>query len=444
VNQAFASFSVGTWAIAVTFSFSAAANGLNRDGVGARSMAIAGADAASGEDPLSSMGLNPAGLVYAERPELGLGFIGGFVSGHYEKGFGIAGRLDESFRALPEAALALPIGDRFALGMSFVPDSLLLAEWNYVDAPGGLNGTTSYGQQEHRSELVLLRSAFGAAIRLHPAFALGASIGLLYNENRLDAPYIFQDLHPSSAAAVNGAKTLLDLQTSGFGWNVQIGALYSPLTNLQFGFTYKTEAKITSHGDANGDPYAQFGVAPGPLAFHYDASVENTFPQEITGAVSWKFHARWRLSLQVDWQDWSDAFQSLPVHLENGSNPAVNGVLGSNVRDLIPLDWKDRFVYRAGLEHEIADRFFLRAGYAYGRSPVPNATLTPLTAVIMEHMVSAGIGYAAKSWGLDLAWQYDLPVTREIGASRLRAGEYSDSSVRVNVHRIALTGRYRF
>lgn len=406
-------------------------------------MSMGGADAAYAQDALGSMGANPAALATLGKSEVDLGLLGGITSGRFEKG-SIQGHLNESFQALPEAAFALPVNDKVALGLSFVPESLLLADWRYPDVPGGLDGKTTYGQQEHRSELVVLRSALGAAVKLHPTFQLGASVGLLYNENRLVTPFIFQNLQPASAAAVNGAKTLLDLETSGFGWNVQLGALYAPVTNLQFAVTYKTESEISTDGQASGDPYAQFGVPPGPLAFHYDANVRNVFPQEVSAGASWKFHPQWRLALQVDWIDWSDAFQTLPVRLDHGSNPAVNGVLGASFQDNVPLNWRDRFVYRAGIEYAIVPNVFLRAGYAYGQSPAPDATLTPLTAVIMEHMVSAGFGYDTKSWGADLAWQYDLPASRHVGVSGLRSGEYSNSTVDVSVHRIALTAHYRF
>ena len=405
-------------------------------------MSMGGADAASASDSLGAMAANPAGLAFLPRPEFSLGWVGGIASGRYDKPGASHGRLDETFRALPEGALALPIGaSPVTVGLSFIPDSLLLADWNYADAPGGLDGATTYGGQEHRSEIVVLRSALGAAVRLHPSFSVGASIGLLYNENRLKAPYIFQDLQP---ATVNGAKTLLDLETSGLGWNVQVGALYAPLTNLQFSLAYKTEAKVSTEGDANGDPYAQFGAAPGPLGFHYDATVENTFPHEITAGASWRFLPQWRLALQVDWVNWSAAFRALPVRLENGNNPAVNGVLGSRFQDNIPLHWKDRFVYRAGLEYALLDSLFLRAGYAFGESPVPDSTLSPVTAAIMEHMVTAGLGYAWRSWNFDAAWQHDLPAERNIGASGLRSGEYSNSSIKVSIHRFALTARYQF
>lgn len=432
-------------ACAAALQPSSMGNGINRDGVGARSMSLGGADAATASGALGAMGANPAGLSLLQRPEAQLGFIGGIASGEYRKNPGVSGELDGTFGALPEAAGAYRLENApVVFGLSFVPDSLLLADWNYLDAPGGLGGAASYGVQEHRSEIVVLRSALGAAVQLHPTFSFGASIGLLYNENTLRAPYAFQNLEPASAAGVNGGKTLLDLETSGYGWNAQIGLLYAPLTNLQFGLTYKSKAEVSSNGDASGDPYAQFGVAPGPLAFHYDANVRNTFPHEIAAGLAWQAHPKWRIALQVDWLNWADAFNTLPVRLRNGSNATVNGVLGANVQDNIPLRWKDRFVYRLGVEHALCEGLFLRAGYAYGSSPAPDETLTPMTAAIMEHMVSAGAGFERGSWGLDVAWQHDLPTEQSVGASDLRSGEYSNSVVDVSVHRVALTARYRF
>ena len=38
------------------------ANGIYRDGIGARSMSMGGADVAWAEDPLGALGANPAGL----------------------------------------------------------------------------------------------------------------------------------------------------------------------------------------------------------------------------------------------------------------------------------------------------------------------------------------------------------------------------------------------
>jgi len=165
----------------------------------------------------------------------------------------------------------------------------------------------------------------------------------------------------------------------------------------------------------------------------------------VQAGVSWKVHPRVRLAFQVDWINWSDAFDELPITLTNGSNADINGFVGSStLQDTPPLRWKDRFVYRFGVEYLLSEHFVLRAGYAYGESPVPDGTLTPLTAVIMEHTVSAGVGYRHGRYRVDLAYQYDIPAERKVGTSALQAGEYSNSRTEVSLHWLAITTAIEF
>ena len=134
---------------------------------------------------------------------------------------------------------------------------------------------------------------------------------------------------------------------------------------------------------------ANIGLGAARPDFHYDAEVVNAFPQMISGGVSWQAHARLRLAAQLDWIDWSGAFDDLHVKLRNGNNTDLNGVVGSDsMEDVVPLDWKDQLIVRVGGEFAATERIQLRAGYSYGRSPVPSGTLTPLTAVIMEHALT--------------------------------------------------------
>jgi long-chain fatty acid transport protein len=188
----------------------------------------------------------------------------------------------------------------------------------------------------------------------------------------------------------------------------------------------------------------QFGHPQGTLPFDYDANVRNIFPQDVTVGVSWKLHPQWRLAFQLDWIDWANAFHTLPVKLSEGNNATVNSVLGSSFSDSIPLNWKDELVYRAGLEYEVTKNLALRAGYCYGSSPVPDSTLTPMTAAIMENTITAGIGYQWRRFQFELAYQYDIPATQYVGTSGLRAGEYSNSSTEVSMHTLALTTSMRF
>ena len=427
------------------FHTAARANGIYRNGVGARAMSLGGADVAWAEDPLGAMSLNPAGLGFIKVPALDFSFAGAVLDAKFTNPANREGYLKDSLGGLADVALAIPAGSRVTLGLGLIPDALLSANWRYTDAPGGLDGVTSYGFQKHRSEIILLRTALGAGVTLSENVSVGASLGVVYNRNTLQAPYIFQD-----QPALRGAKTLLDLGTDGFGVNGNFGVLFRPHPDWQIGLAYRTETRIRSHGAAAGNAGVQFQSLGGLFAlarpdFHYDAEVVNTLPQMISGGISWRAHPRLRLTTQVDWINWRDAFDRLRIKLSNGNNADLNGLTGGNsIEDFVPLDWQDRFVYRAGVDFAVSENFHVRGGYSYGRSPVPDSTLTPLTAAIAEHTFTTGVGYTRGRWQIDLAYQYDLPVAGRVDLSRLRAGEYSHSEVDLSVHWIGITTSIRF
>jgi hypothetical protein len=95
--------------IGLCTALKARADGIYGNGVGARSMAMGGADVAWASDPLGAMGVNPAGLGFLARPELDLGVTGGFVDGTFNKPGVSHGNLDTTPGALPEGAFAIPI-----------------------------------------------------------------------------------------------------------------------------------------------------------------------------------------------------------------------------------------------------------------------------------------------------------------------------------------------
>jgi long-chain fatty acid transport protein len=421
----------------------ASANGIYGNGIGADAMSMGGAEVAWAADPLSAMTANPAGLGFLSKPEIDLGAEGAVLEGNFSKA-GSGGGLDSSLNALPEGAFAYPLKQiPLTFGISVAPQAALLANWHYNDPPGGLGGVT-YGYQQDKSEILLLRSALGVGWQINSQLSIGASAGLLYNENELVAPYIFQDVQsPTVPNPANGAKTLLNLRTTGFGGDATVGILFRATTNLQFGAFYQSESIINSTGNASGNPYAQL---PGVSAFHYDAEVKNKFPQNASAGVSWGFLPKFRVSAQVDWIDWAHAFDTLHIGMSNGNNPNLYGpgTLGASFRDNFPLNWSSEFVYRIGLEYDVTENLSLRLGYCYGSSPVPDATLTPMTAAITEHTITAGAGYHWGRYKVELAYQYYLPATQNIGQSGLLSGEYSNSSTTVSAHVVALTTGFTF
>ena len=133
------------------------------------------------------------------------------------------------------------------------------------------------------------------------------------------------------------------------------------------------------------------------------------------------------------------------IRLTAGNNADLNAFLGSDsIQDSIPLRWQDRFVYRTGIEFRATESFMLRGGYAFGENPVPAGTLTPMTAAIMEHTLTAGIEWRFGRFSLGGAYQFDFPASESVAASTLAGGEYSNTATELAVHWFGLTTGWEF
>ena len=434
----------GPLVILLLAQLSLPAAGLYRDGIGARSMALGGTEVARPQDPLGAFGANPAGAAFLQAPTAELGLSGVDAMGRFSNAANNGATLRNGLAIWPDAAFGMPLPNSpVGVFVGAAPDAALNADWRFVDAPGGADGATTYGLQRHRSRILVLRSGVGIGWAVTPQVSLGGGFGPVYNENTLQAPYIFQ-----TQTALKGVKTLLDLNTSGVGWNGQVGLLLHPNRDLQFGFAYKSPTTVHSHGDASGNAgvqLANLGLGAARPDFHYDAEVVNHFPQMVSGGFDWQACPRCRLSFQVDWINWNEAFERLPVKLTHGNNSDLNGLVGSNaMEDDVPLNWKNQLVYRGGIEYTLTEGLWLRGGYSYGNNPVPEATLTPLTAAIMEHTLTAGLGYAWGRYQADFAYQWNIPTSRHVGQSGLLDGEYNNSTTKVQLHWIGITVSARF
>ncbi|MEM6911921.1 MAG: TonB-dependent receptor [Verrucomicrobiota bacterium] len=418
-------------------------SGLNRNGFGARSMGMTGADLASAKDALSALGMNPAQLAFLERPQVAFSVVGALADGTYRRPGLPEGTLSGNSGLFPEFALALPSRRGVVYGVSLIPDTTRRAEWNYRDAPGGIDGATTYGDFEHLSSNIAVRGAVGAAYRVNDRFALGLSGGLTFQENRLRTPYVFQ-----SQPVLAGFKTQLDLQAEGFGPNAEIGFVWVPLKNLRIAASYRSPTRFQSQGTAQGNigvQLANLGLGSVNPAFSYDAEVETEIPQQLNAGVSWKPFEKLTLNGQVEWIDWKNAFQELPVRLRSGNNPAINALVGSSqLTDVVPLDWESRFVYRAGAEYALDDQWKVRGGYSYSESPVPDDTLLPLTAAISEHTLGVGLGYRKGPLVVDVGYQYDLPASQNSGESRILNGEFDNGDTEIATHWLVLTVVWEF
>jgi long-chain fatty acid transport protein len=423
------------------FAVSASAQDFYWNSASTRSLALGGVYVPSTSDAIGALTTNPAGLTYLSGPTLDLSMSAIFARGSFSNSANTNSPMTTSPGVIPYGAFGMPVGkSRFSVGIGFAPDLVSVSDWRYVDAPG-FAGVT-YGMQENKSAILAGRAMVGVSYAFNHKVSVGVTAGADYNSNTLHAPYIFQ-----SQPALAGAKTLLDLHTYGTGWNMSAGAMFEPTKNLDLGVAWKSHTVIVTNGLASGDASALFTAlgANAPSTFTYNASVKNILPQSVNANVAWHLNPRWVLAFQTDWVNWSNAFVNLPVTLTNGTNPVINSVAGSSTLvDGVPLNWKDQYSFHGGVERMLTESTSLRFGYAYGNSPVPDGTLTPMTAAIMTNQLSTGFAYHRGRSRFDIAYAFDPIAQQQVAQSNLLFTEYNNSTDRVGLQSLTLGYSFQF
>lgn len=433
--------------VKLLFACGIAAAGLNAQDfywntASARSMALGGVYIPSAAGALDALAANPAGLTELSSRTIDFSVSAIFARGSFSDSVNADSHLHDSPGVIPYGAFGMPVGhSRFSFGVGLVPELMSVSNWNYVDAPGAAGAT--YGLQQQKSAILAARAVAGLGFALTNKISLGASVGAVYNQNTLDAPYIFQ-----TTPVVAGLKTLLDLHTTGVGWNTSVGVIVRPSSRVQVNAAWKSHTVIDSTGNASGNLSAQFaalGLAGAPSTFNYSASVHNVLPQSVLLGVTWRVDGRWVFGLQADWINWSDSFNTLPVNLTNGTNAAVNGLLNStSLNDRIPVLWKDQYSFRGGVERLLTENISIRGGYAHANNPVPGSTLSPLTAAIMTDQLSTGVGYRLGRWQFDLGYAVNPTAHESVQQSALLSGEYNNSTVRIGTQMLTLNSSFQF
>jgi long-chain fatty acid transport protein len=175
-----------------------------------------------------------------------------------------------------------------------------------------------------------------------------------------------------------------------------------------------------------------------PILGSYSARTRTELPLTIGTGMSWKPNNRWSLGAWVDWHQWSHSYDTFGVDLFNGTNPTVNGAIGSNVSDRIPLNWRDRFTIALGAEYLLNEDWTLRGGWRYGKSPIPTKLVTPLNGAIFEHALTLGASWKRDQWTIDMGYACEFGPGASVGVSGYQAGEYSNSVFDLSVQHLGI------
>lgn len=308
----------------------------NASGIG---NAYAGQAAAATD--ASTIYFNPAGMTYLPERQL-------VLAGHLIK---------PKAEFSGSASLTIPGvndggngGD--AGGLAFVPNAYFAMRLNPdvhlglgLNAPFGLkteyDPTWAGSTHAVKSHLKTINLNPSVAWKASKTLSLGAGLNVAYAEAILT----------NQAGAAGQAK----IQGDDIGWGFNLGALWQATPATRVGLAYRSEIDLTLDGSAT---FSGNSMLNGPV------TADVTFPDSASLSISHRVNDRWDVLADVTWTGWSD-FDELRIVRASGATLSVT-----------QENWGDSMRYSLGANYRYSDKWTLRGGVAYDKSPVPDAYRT--------------------------------------------------------------------
>jgi long-chain fatty acid transport protein len=409
---------LGVLCVLLAVPLTAKADGVIRDGLGARSCGRGATNLAFADNGVILLD-NPAGMVNVEGCGLcELGFDVLFADLSYTDPDQVGYVIAES-HPLPtaEGALIRKSSDgTWAYGLGIYAPAGFSSDYE-LQGPYPLVGTRRY-----RAFGALGRILPAAAFHLSDRLSLGATLGVAVSYVEMEGPYFFQAPGP-----IQGVPTVLDLRSTGAAPSWSVGAQYqlTPATTLGLAYQGATELKMGGRARVEAPVVGESG---------FDAHLDLTWPRWLGLGIRHELCPHRVVAADVIWYDWSSAFDQLRLGLTSPSNPLVAMVAGPSLQEEFPLHWRDSVSVRVGYEQHWPAGRVMRLGYVYHRNPIPNEMLTPFIQTTLEHTFSIGYGWSAGCWEVDLAYQYSFSPEISVGTSSLLGGDFSSSRHHTQVH----------
>ena len=438
-------------------------------------------------DNPSLMMNNPAGIAFLKSSQMDVGISLMAPSVFYKNGINDTKGKNNLF-PLGCLSYVKKSDNKFTFGAGLFTQGGMGADFKlnhdlYKDATG------AYVQQDYHSKFAVMQGGLSVAYKITPVLSVGVTANLLYSMMELQMPMsmspsrlkgvinpttgmTFGDMFsaPPASGGLGYSEVVANANMSGltaYEFNGKIGFAYKPSDKFSVGINYTLPTTLHyKNGSAQMDMTYQmndaFGKVVGGIMAQnpsytpaqaqaaamtqfgsmgidlskgakdtYTSNATLGLPQSLAIGASLAASKKLRLSMDAEWVNWSNAFNTMNISLAGGTNANINRMLGTNgtIEMPFPLNWKDALLIRAGAEYIVSDIFTIRAGYAYGTNPVPETTVFPVfPAIIVHHVTVGGTVGLSKTIKLNAAYEHSFRNDETAVANSYVGAQFNNST----------------
>lgn len=252
---------------------------------------------------------------------------------------------------------------------------------------------------ELKTDVKIARISPTFSYRMSERLRLGAALQIGYTKQSFR---LFPNTYSPGPDGLPGTQDdFVGLEISGLsgtGVAGRFGLHYRASDKLSLALTLTTETSLDLE---DGRLYLNLGTT----RVAYDAKMSDfALPQEVEAGFAYRLTPKLLLAGDLRWINWSATMDELVVQ---GSNPSLPVPITA---PSVPfkLKWDNQLVIALGLEYALAPHHILRAGYNYGKSPIPDEYISPLFIAHVERHVTIGYSYVQKRYRVDVGWEHSI------------------------------------
>ncbi|GAB0154969.1 outer membrane protein transport protein [Chryseobacterium sp. Alg-005] len=212
-----------------------------------------------------------------------------------------------------------------------------------------------------------------------------------------------------------GGELNLDSKASGHGYG--FGFYFRPDPKLDVSVAYRSPVDMKAKDGKATFKFPSASIYP---LLGLDASGTDSFKatlplvEEYTIGFTYKITPKWLVSADFNYHGW-ERYSKLTLDFAN----APVGNQADPTVSVSPKNFRNAKTFRLGTQYAFNDMIYGRLGAYYDESPYTDENFIPETPSFNTYVVTGGVGFKLKQFGVDIAGGYAMPQARDVKNANL-------------------------